>query len=230
MDNALILIVEDEAPQAEMLRYNLESAGFGVLHADNGEDALLMIEEESPDLVVLDWMLPEVTGIEICRRLRERPATRALPIIMLTARGEETDRVRGLETGADDYLVKPFSPSELVARVRALLRRTSPALGGDVLEVGDIRMDIERHKVTRGGADIHLGPTEYNLLKTLMEKPTRVFSRETLQDRVWGRDGYVEDRTVDVSIRRLRKALNVEGAENVIRTVRGEGYSIETRD
>ena len=224
---AIILIVEDEAPQAEMLRYNLESAGFGVIHADNGEEALLLVEEENPDLVLLDWMLPEVSGIEVCRRLRERAGGRELPIIMLTARGEEADRVRGLETGADDYVVKPFSPGELVARVKALLRRANPALAEDVLEVGDICMDIARHKVSRNGADVHLGPTEYKLLKTLMEKPGRVFSRESLQDKVWGRDVYIEARTIDVHIRRLRKALNEGDQPDPIRTVRGEGYAIE---
>lgn len=222
-----VLVVEDEPPQAEMLSYNLKKEGFQVLLADDGEEGLLLARESLPDVIVLDWMLPGLTGIEICRQLRGEAATREIPILMLTARGEEEDRVRGIETGADDYVVKPFSPREVVARIKALLRRANPASLSESLSYADIVMDLAQHKVSRDGRAVHLGPTEFRLLKTLMEKPGRVFSRERLLDMVWGRDVYVEDRTVDVHIRRLRKALNVDGGADMIRTVRGEGYAID---
>ncbi len=223
----LILIVEDEPPQAEMLRYNLESKGFRTVVATGGEEGLLLVEEEDPDLVILDWMLPDLSGIEVCRRLKTKPRTKTLPVIMLTARGEEGDRVRGLDSGADDYVVKPFSPGEMVARVRAVLRRSHPALADQLLQYADLTVDLAQHKVLRGGKSIHLGPTEFRLLRTLMESPGRVFSREQLLDKAWGRDIFVETRTVDVHIRRLRKALNIEGAQDLIRTVRAVGYAID---
>ena len=224
----MVLIVEDEPPQAELLSYNLEKEGFRVLIAQDGEEGLLMAQENTPDAIVLDWMLPGLSGIEVCRQLRGSSDTREIPILMLTARGEEEDRVRGIETGADDYVVKPYSPREVVARIKALLRRANPSLSSEALQYSDIAMDLAQHKVNRDGRSIHLGPTEFRLLKTLMEKPGRVFSRERLLDLVWGRDVYVEDRTVDVHIRRLRKALNEGSGEDVIRTVRGEGYAIDT--
>ena len=225
----LVLIVEDEPPLVEVLRYNFQSAGFDTLTTMDSEEALIMVEEESPDLIVLDWMLPGLSGIEVCRMIRERRNTRATPIIMLTARGEEGDRIRGLDAGADDYVVKPFSPNELVARARAVIRRTRPALAEEVLNYGGIEMDLAAHKVRRDGRPIHLGPTEYRLLRVLLERPTRVFSREQLLDAVWGRDVYVEERTVDVHIRRLRKALNEAEEADLIRTVRGGGYAIDAR-
>ncbi len=223
----LILIVEDEPAQVELLRYNLEKKGFRVAVAVDGEEALLRVDEESPDLIILDWMLPEVSGIEVCRRLRQRSETKTLPIIMLTARGEEGDRIRGLDAGADDYVVKPYSPNEMVARVRAVLRRASPVLAEERLEYAGIIMDFATHKVTRQGRPVHLGPTEFRLLGVLMERPCRVFSREQLLDKVWGKDIYVENRTVDVHIRRLRQALNADGAQDIIRTVRRAGYAID---
>lgn len=222
-----ILIVEDEAPQAEMLAYNLEKQGFEVAVAPNGEDALALVRAGAFDAVVLDWMLPDLSGIEVCRQLRSEPATRVLPILMLTARGEEEDRVRGIETGADDYLVKPYSVRELIARIHALLRRANPGAVQDVISFADIEMDMVRHKVHRGGVAIHLGPKEFKLLKVMLERPGRVFSREQLLDRVWGSDVYVENRTVDVHIRRLRKALNDDGRADLLRTVRGEGYAVD---
>ncbi|MCW8916200.1 MAG: phosphate regulon transcriptional regulator PhoB [Magnetovibrio sp.] len=223
-----VLIVEDEPPQAEMLAYNLEKEGFRVMMAENGEDGLAMAQDNVPDAIVLDWMLPGLSGIEVCRQLRSASETREIPILILTARGEEEDRVRGIETGADDYVVKPYSPREVVARLKGLLRRSNPSLSQEVIQYADITMDLAEHKVSRAGRYVHLGPTEYRLLKTLMEKPGRVFSRERLLDLVWGRDVYVEDRTVDVHVRRLRKALNVDEAPDLIRTVRGEGYAIDT--
>ncbi len=226
----LVLIVEDEPAQLEVLTYNLSSEGFRLAHAADGEEALLLTQETQPDLIILDWMLPNLSGIEVCRRLRARPETRHIPIIMLTARGEETDRVRGLETGADDYIVKPYSVNELIARVRAMLRRTRPGGVGELLEFGDIRLDPEQHKVTRAGKAVKLGPTEYRLLTTFMEKPARVWSRDQLLDRVWGRDTYVDLRTVDVHVGRLRKALNRNGSRDPIRTVRGAGYSLDIED
>ncbi|MBS0564868.1 MAG: phosphate regulon transcriptional regulator PhoB [Proteobacteria bacterium] len=221
-----VLVVEDEPAQREVLAYNLSVQGFRVREADNGEEALLMVAEEAPDLIVLDWMLPNVSGIEVCRRLKARAETRGLPIIMLSARSEEVDLVRGLETGADDYMVKPYSVAELVARVRSQLRRTRPGSQGEVLEFADISLDSTTHRVTRAGQPVKLGPTEFRLLATFMEKPGRVFSRELLLDRVWGRDIYVDTRTVDVHVGRLRKALCAHGGDDPLRTVRGAGYAL----
>ena len=224
----LILIVEDEAPHAEMLRYNLEREGFETMIAVSGDEALDGVAVRLPDLVVVDWMLPQRSGIEICRHLRASPETKRLPIIMLTARGEEGDRVLGLEAGADDYVVKPYSMREMVARVRALLRRSHPDAEDNQLVFADIMLDTDAHKVKRAGNSVHLGPTEYRILKLLMEKPGRVYSRERLLDRVWGSDIHVEPRTVDVHIRRLRKALNAYGNQDLIRTVRGSGYALDS--
>lgn len=226
VEHPTVLVVEDEPAQREVLSYNLEAEGFNVVKADNGEEALLRVDEDSPDLIVLDWMLPNVSGIEICRRLKTRPETRNVPIIMLSARSEEVDRVRGLETGADDYVVKPYSVVELMARVRAQLRRTRPSAVGQRLEYEDIVLDSETHKVFRGDNSLKLGPTEFRLLSTFMEKPGRVWSREQLLDRVWGRDIYVDTRTVDVHIGRLRKALCQHGGDDPLRTVRGAGYAL----
>ncbi|MCO6382077.1 MAG: phosphate regulon transcriptional regulator PhoB [Vannielia sp.] len=222
----LVLVVEDEPAQREVLSYNLEAEGFDLVSADNGEDAMLLVEEERPDLIVLDWMLPNLSGIEVCRRLKLKNETRAIPIIMLSARAEEVDRVRGLETGADDYVVKPYSVIELMARIRAQLRRTRPATVGARLEYEDIMLDAETHKVERDGRELKLGPKEFRLLSTFMEKPGRVWSREQLLDRVWGRDIYVDTRTVDVHIGRLRKALGAHGGDDLLRTVRGAGYAL----
>ena len=222
----VVLLVEDEPAQRAVLTYNLEAEGFEVQTADNGEDALALIAEGAPDLILLDWMMPHVSGIEVCRRLKARPETRSIPIIMLSARSEDVDKVRGLETGADDYVIKPYSVSELMARLRAQLRRTRPATAGLVLEWQDIRLDTETHRVHRGEDLLKLGPTEFRLLATFMEKPGRLFSRETLLDRVWGRDIYVDTRTVDVHIGRLRKSLCAQGGEDVLRTVRGAGYAL----
>jgi two-component system phosphate regulon response regulator PhoB len=222
-----VLIVEDETALATLLRYNLEREGYRVFEAKDGEEALIVAEEAKPDLIVLDWMLPELSGIEVARRLRARGGARNVPIVMLTARGEETDRIRGLDTGVDDYIVKPFSMNELLARLRAVMRRAKPSLVDDVLAVGEIVLDRANHRVKRAGRDVHLGPTEYKLLDHLMRHPGRVFSREQLLDAVWGSDVYVEARTVDVHVGRLRKALN-EGAErDPIRTVRSAGYSFD---
>ena len=223
----LILIAEDEPAQMELLRYNMESADFRTVVATDGASALALVEEEMPDMVILDWMLPELSGIEVCRRIRSRAETRSLPVIMLTARGEESDRVRGLETGADDYLVKPFSQAELIARIRALLRRARPALNGEQLSYGGIVMDVASHRVSRDNISLQLGPTEFRMLRFLLERPGRVYSREQLLDQVWGRDVYVESRTVDVHIRRLRMAREVDGAPDIIRTVRGAGYALD---
>ncbi len=222
----LVLVVEDEGAQREVLRYNLEAEGFGVAMAENGDEALLLVQEEQPDLIVLDWMLPNVSGIEICRRLKADPATRPIPIIMLSARSEEVDRVRGLETGADDYVVKPYSVVELMARLRTQLRRTRPTTMGERLSYEDILLDAAEHRVFRAGQALHLGPTEFRLLSTLMEKPGRVWTREQLLDRVWGRDIYVDTRTIDVHVGRLRKALMQNGGDNPVRTVRGAGYAL----
>lgn len=221
-----VLLVEDEPAQREVLSYNLEAEGYRVGTAVDGEQALQMVADELPDLIVLDWMMPLVSGIEVCRRLKMRPETRAVPVIMLSARAEEVDRIRGLETGADDYVVKPYSVMELMARVRAHLRRSRPSSVGVVLAFDDIRLDSETHRVYRGTSALSLGPTEFRLLATFMEKPGRVFSREALLDRVWGRDIYVETRTVDVHIGRLRKALTQHGGEDPLRTVRGTGYAL----
>ena len=223
----LILIVEDEPPLVEVIKYNFESAGFRTTVASDGNEALFQAEELLPELIILDWMLPERSGIEVCRELRKRKNTKATPIIMLTARSEEIDKVKGLENGADDYVVKPFSPKELIARSKALLRRTKPGFVENKLFYADLEMDLEAHRVFRNENAIHLGPTEYRLLNVLLERPTRVYSREQLLDRVWGHDIYVEERTVDVHIRRLRKALNGNDGKNLIRTVRGGGYSLD---
>jgi two-component system, OmpR family, phosphate regulon response regulator PhoB len=220
------LIVEDEAAVAELIRYNLEKEGYEVEVATDGEEALLMTEERQPDIMVLDWMLPKLAGIEVCRRLRSKATTRNLPVIMLTAKTEEADRVRGLDVGADDYMVKPFSVSELVARIRAVLRRIRPALAEDVVVIGDITVDRSAHRVTRNEVEVHLGPTEFRLLDYFIQHPGRVFSREQLLDAVWGSDVYVETRTVDVHIGRLRKALSRGGGDDPIRTVRSAGYAL----
>jgi len=222
-----VLVVEDEDALSTLLQYNLEKEGYDVTVAGDGEEALIQVDERQPDLVVLDWMLPKVSGIEVCRRLRSRPETRNVPIIILTARGEETDRIRGLDTGADDYVVKPFSMTELTARIRAVLRRLRPGLTEDRVRRGDLLIDRVAHRVKRAGQEIHLGPTEFRLLDYLMQHPGRVFSREQLLDAVWGSDVYVEARTVDVHIGRLRKALGVSDADDPIRTVRSAGYSLD---
>ena len=226
---ANILIVEDEEALTLLLRYNLEAEGYGVETVPRGDEADLLLKERTPDLVILDWMLPGLSGIELCRRLRARPETKKLPIIMLTARGEESERVRGLATGADDYIVKPFSVPELSARVRALLRRALPERLADVLSFGDLEVDREKKRVSRGGRAIDLGPTEYRLLEFLMERPGRVFSREQLLDGVWGSEIYIDERTVDVHVGRLRKALNRGHETDPIRTVRGAGYALDDR-
>ena len=221
-----VLLVEDEPAQRELLAYNLEAEGFDVITADNGEDGLILVDENDPDLIVLDWMMPQLSGIEVCRRLKSNSKTRHIPVIMLSARAEEVDRVRGLETGADDYVVKPYSVIELMARVKAHLRRIRAAAVGDRLEYGDIMLDPETHKVFRSQSELKLGPTEFRLLSTFMEKPGRVWSRDQLLDRVWGRDIYVDTRTVDVHVGRLRKALCQYGGDDPLRTVRGAGYSL----
>ena len=222
----LVLIVEDESALVELLTYNLEHGGYDTAVARDGEEAELLIEELKPDLVLLDWMLPYTSGIEICRRLRRRQETRNLPIILLTARGEESDKVRGLEVGADDYVVKPFSPKELLARIAAVLRRSAPGGADDVLEHNGVALDLAAHRVTRNGRPVDLGPTEFRLLAFLMRNPRRVYAREQLLNAVWGHDAYIELRTVDVHIGRLRKAINRTGDPDVIRTVRAAGYSL----
>ena len=222
-----ILVMEDEDALSTLLQYNLEKEGYDVAVAADGEEGLMQVDERMPDIILLDWMLPKVSGIEVCRRLRGRAETRNLPIIMLTARGEESDRVRGLDTGADDYLTKPFSMVELVARIRAVLRRIRPGLADDRVGLGDIVIDRVAHRVRRNGTEVHLGPTEFRLLDHFMRHPGRVFSREQLLDAVWGSDVYVEARTVDVHVGRLRKALDVGGSANPIRTVRSAGYSLD---
>lgn len=221
-----IMVVEDEEPLGVLLRYNLEAEGYQVEVVTRGDEAEMRLRETVPDLLVLDWMVPAVSGIELCRRLRLRAGTERLPIIMLTARGEETDRVRGLTTGADDYLVKPFSTPEFLARVRALLRRARPEVLSSVLRVDDLVLDRETHRVHRGKVEVRLGPTEFRLLEFLMQNPGRVFSRGQLLDNVWGQTIYIDERTVDVHVGRLRKAVNVDGLPDVIRTVRGAGYAI----
>jgi two-component system phosphate regulon response regulator PhoB len=221
-----IMVVEDEEPLGVLIKYNLEAEGYKVEVITRGDEAEIRLQETVPDLLVLDWMVPAVSGIELCRRLRMRAETERLPIIMLTARGEESDRVRGLSTGADDYLVKPFSTPEFVARVRALLRRAKPEILSSVLKVGDIVLDRESHRVYRDQVEVHLGPTEFRLLEFLMQHPGRVFSRGQLLDNVWGETIYIDERTVDVHVGRLRKAVNPDSAPDVIRTIRGAGYSI----
>jgi two-component system phosphate regulon response regulator PhoB len=222
-----ILVVEDEDALATLLQYNLEKEGYDVRVASDGEEALVSVDEKLPDLIILDWMLPKISGIEVCRRLRQRSESRNAPIIMLTARGEESDRIRGLDTGADDYVVKPVSMTELAARARAVLRRLRPGLAEDEVRCGDIVIDRVGHRVRRAGKEVHLGPTEFRLLDYLMRHPGRVLSREQLLDAVWGSDVYVEARTVDVHIGRLRKALNVPETEDPIRTVRAAGYALD---
>lgn len=225
-DQPHVLVVEDEPAQREILVYNLEAEGFAVSRSDNGEDALILIQEDMPDVIVLDWMMPRLSGIEVCRRLKSRAETRDIPIIMLSAKSEDIDRVRGLETGADDYVIKPYSVIELMARVRSQLRRVRPSTVGQHLNFENIMLDSESHKVTRNDVELKLGPTEFRLLSTFMEKPSRVWSREQLLDRVWGRDIYVDTRTVDVHIGRLRKVLMQHDGDDVIRTVRGAGYGL----
>ena len=224
----LVLVVEDEAALATMLRYNLEKQGFRVDEAVDGQEALTRIAEAQPDLVLLDWMLPVMSGIEVCRQLRRRPATRELPVIMITARSEDQDAVRGLNTGADDYVTKPFSTEALVARMRALMRRSNTVPAKGELRFHDIVLDLAAHRISRNGRQLHLGPTEYRLMEFLMQRPRRVFSREELLDAIWGPSIHVEPRTVDVHIRRLRKAINASDELDVVRTVRAAGYALDT--
>ncbi|MBT5073447.1 MAG: phosphate regulon transcriptional regulator PhoB [Kordiimonadaceae bacterium] len=225
--SAKILLVEDDPSLTELIKYNLEQEGYDVTVEMDGEEGLLSAQTNTPDLILLDWMLPNLSGIEICRRIRRENSTRNIPVIMLTARSEENDRIRGLDTGADDYITKPFSPRELIARIKAMFRRIRPALSEQSLGYAGIEMDLSSRKITRDGLPIHLGPTEFNILKFFMENPCRVFSREQLLDMVWGNDIYVEARTIDVHIRRLRKALNEDGKDDIIRTVRSAGYSLD---
>lgn len=225
----LVLIVEDEADIVTLLKYNLEKEGFRVNAATDGEEDLLLAGEQTPNIVLLDWMLPLMSGLEVCRQMRRNSKMRDIPIIMLTARGEEADRVRGLNSGADDYITKPFSPTELVARMRAVLRRSAPGMTDETLQFADVTMDLAAHRVRRNGRDVHLGPTEFRLLRHFMQHPGRVFSREQLLDVVWGHDVYVEPRTVDVHIRRLRKAMNEETEMDLIRTVRSAGYALDSK-
>lgn len=223
----LVLIVEDETALVTLLRYNLEGEGFRVAEAHNGEEAMVLAKEDPPDFILLDWMLPLMSGIEVCRQLRRLPETKSTPIVMLTARSEDTDKIRGLDSGADDYVTKPFSPAELIARMRAVQRRSQPAMATEVLTFEDLTLDLTAHRVSRGARNIHLGPTEFRLLRHLMQHPGRVFSREQILDAVWGRDVFVEVRTVDVHIRRLRKALNGGKENDLIRTVRSAGYALD---
>ena len=224
----LVLVVEDEAAIATMLRYNLEKQGYRVAEASDGQEALTRIQEQQPDIVLLDWMLPLMSGIEVCRQIRRKPATRDLPVIMVTARTEDQDAVRGLNTGADDYITKPFNIDALLARMRALLRRSNSVPDKGALAFQDIEMDLSSHRVTRNGRRVHLGPTEFRLLEFFMQHPRRVFSREELLDAVWGHDIHVEPRTVDVHIRRLRKSTNIEGEVDLVRTVRAAGYALDS--
>jgi two-component system phosphate regulon response regulator PhoB len=227
MNGAKLILVEDDPSLAELLEYRFENEGYAVRVTGDGDEALEMAREDLPDLMILDWMIEGTSGIEVCRRLRREKETAHIPIIMLTAREAEDDRVRGLDTGADDYLIKPFSPRELLARVAAVMRRVRPVLAGEAIEIGDIRLDPVAHKVERRGHALQLGPTEYRLLKFFMERPGRVFSRGQLLDGVWGTGSDIELRTVDVHIRRLRKALDIEGCKDPIRTVRSAGYAME---
>ncbi len=226
-DKPLVLVVDDEPAQRALLSYNLKAAGFRVATANDGEEAMLAIAEDAPDIILLDWMLPRLSGLEACRQIKASAGGRQSAVIMVSARSEEGDRVRGLETGADDYIVKPYSVAELIARVKANLRRVRPTAAGAVLELGDIRLDTESYRVTRGGKALHLGPTEFRLLAALMERQGKVWTREALLDRVWGRDIYIDTRTVDVHIGRLRKALCTHGGTDPIRTVRGAGYAMD---
>lgn len=222
-----ILVVEDDVALCELLKWNLDSEGYDVRATADGEEALVMVREQAPDAIILDWMIEEVPGIEVCRQLRKDKETARIPILMLTARGEEEDRIRGLKTGADDYVTKPFSPRELMARVEALLRRSRPALAGGQLNFADLELDPASHRVRRGGEPLHLGPTEFKLLRYFMERPNRVLSRQQILDGVWGMDSEIDERTVDVHIRRLRKAINRTGEEDPIRTVRAAGYAMD---
>ena len=224
-----ILVVEDDLALCELLTWNLGAEGYEVRSTGDGEEALVMMREQAPDAVILDWMIEQVPGIEVCRQIRKDRETARIPILMLTARGEEEDRIRGLKTGADDYVTKPFSPRELMARVEALLRRSSPSLAGEALAFGDIELDPASHRVRRGGESLHLGPTEFRLLRYFMERPNRVLSRQQILDGVWGMDSDIDERTVDVHIRRLRKAINRDGEVDPIRTVRAAGYSMDAR-
>jgi two-component system phosphate regulon response regulator PhoB len=230
MSKGRLLLVEDDKALAELLLWHFTRQEFDVRRTADGEEALLLAEEETPDIVILDWMIEGISGLEVCRQLRRKPATANVPIIMLTARGEEADRIRGLETGADDYVTKPFSPNELIARVAAVLRRVRPALAGETLRYGDLEMDAAAHRVRRGGRAVALGPTEFRLLRHLMEHPGRVFSRERLLDSVWSRDAEIDVRTIDVHVRRLRKALNEAGEPDLIRTVRSAGYALDAEE
>lgn len=225
-DKIQVLLVEDEPAQREVLAYNLEAEGYAVRRAENGEEAMLMVTEAKPDLIILDWMMPLMSGIEVCRQIKTKADTRDIPVIMLSARSEEVDAVRGLDTGADDYVIKPYNLRELMARVRTQLRRARPSSAGTVLQYKDLILDPESHRVSRASGEVKLGPTEYRLLMTLLEKPGRVYSRDQLLDHVWGRDIYVDTRTVDVHIARLRKALTKGGEDDLIRTVRGTGYAL----
>ncbi len=227
MAKTKLLLVEDDAPLVELIRYNFEREDYSVTNTSDGEEAILLAKETLPDIIILDWMIENLSGIEVCRQLRRSNETKHIPIIMLSARSEEDDKIRGLEIGADDYLTKPFSPRELLARVHAVLRRMRPALAGENLNFADVEMDIIAHKVKRAGKSITLGPTEYKLLKYFLEYPSQVFSRERFLDSVWGYDSDIEIRTVDVHIRRLRKALNIDGGADIIRTVRSAGYSLD---
>jgi two-component system, OmpR family, phosphate regulon response regulator PhoB len=227
MASARLLLVEDDIALSELLEFRFQSEGYDVIQTSDGDEALLLAAEQAPDVIVLDWMIEGTSGLEVCRRLRRDKATANVPIIMLTARETEDDRIRGLETGADDYLTKPFSPRELVARVGAIIRRVRPALAGEVLQVGEFSLDTDRYKVLRGERPVALGPTEFRMMKHFMEHPGRVFSREQLLNAVWGVDSEIELRTVDVHIRRLRKAINIDGEIDLIRTVRSAGYSLD---
>jgi two-component system phosphate regulon response regulator PhoB len=230
MNNARLLLVEDDRALADLVTFHFERSGYDVTRTGDGEEALILVDELKPDVILLDWMIEGISGIEVCRRLRRRATTANVPIMMLTARGEESDRIRGFETGADDYVTKPFSPRELVARTMAVLRRVRPALVGEQLAYRDIDMDVEAHRVRRGGSPVQLGPTEFRLLRHLLEHPGRVFSRERLLDAVWQHDADIDARTVDVHIRRLRKALNEGGRPDIIRTVRSAGYSLDSEE
>lgn len=225
--NPSVLVVEDDVALCELLTWNLSAEGYDVRSTGDGEEALVMVREQVPDAIVLDWMIEQIPGIEVCRQLRKSQETAQIPVIMVTARGEEEDMIRGLKTGADDYMTKPFSPRELMARIEALLRRSRPSLAGNVLQWGDIELDATSHRVRRGGEPLHLGPTEFRLLRYFMERPNRVVSRQQILDGVWGMDSDIDERTVDVHIRRLRKAINRDGEADPIRTVRAAGYAMD---
>jgi two-component system, OmpR family, phosphate regulon response regulator PhoB len=222
-----LLIVEDDVALAELLVWNFSAEGYDVRQTGDGEEALLLVREQMPDAIILDWMIDNVPGIEVCRQLRKSPESKTVPILMLTARGEEEDRIRGLKTGADDYMTKPFSPRELMARVEALLRRSRPTIGGDIITFADLELDPATHRVKRGGETVHVGPTEFRLLRHFMERPSRIHSRDQLLDAIWGMEKNIDHRTVDVHIRRLRKAINLPGTADLIRTVRSAGYALD---